>query len=314
MAFLAAFARARRAHILRPSRGGAALLAALLAGCTSSSDHDNPGGGAGSAAVPANTNAGSAGASLETHATGVAGSSVGTDPPAAADADARWLKYSRGDEYPRLEFEVDTVAGLEPRDAASAPVLAALGRSIDKPGGIALRSDGQLEARGQDHVWSFDELAALADATFEDRSDGGRISIHLMFVDGHYQDDSDQSSVLGLAWDHRHIALFKDNIARSCNARSTLGLLDAAAGQRAEAAVWLHEVGHVLGLVDNGLPMVTNHRDPDPAHGRHDADQHCVMYWAYDGEAAVDAVLSNLISRDQLDYCQTNLDDLAAVK
>jgi len=270
------------------------LLVALLGACSPASSNgasDDGSGPPGSAAG----NGGSTGSS-------------------AADADARWLKYIRGDEYSRLELEVDAVAGLEPKGGASAPVLAALGRSIDKSGGIALRADGELAAHAEDFVWSFAELSALAQQTFEDRADT-RVSIHMLFVDGHYEDDGASGVVLGLAWDHRHIALFKDNISRACNSRSTLGLLDPAACQRVEAAVWLHEVGHVLGLVDNGLPMVADHRDPDPAHGRHDADAACVMYWAYDGDAAVDAVLSNLIGgREQLDYCQTNLDDIDAVK
>lgn len=121
--------------------------------------------------------------------------------------------------------------------------------------------------------------------------------------------------MLGLAWGHSHIAMFKDNIARSCNARSTLGLLDASACERAESAVWLHEIGHILGLVDNGLPMVTNHRDPDPEHGRHDVDPSCIMYWTYDGEAAVDAVFSNLLgSGSELGFCPNDLADIDAAK
>jgi hypothetical protein len=233
----------------------------------------------------------------------------------ASPADPRWLGYIRGSQYSRLEFEVDAVAGLQPAGGASEPVLAALARSIDKPDGIALRADGALEPHADSFVWKFDDLDALAQQTFEDRTGSGSIAIHMMFVDGHYEDDGAQGVVLGVAWDHRHVAMFKDNIARSCSSRSTLGLLDPNACQRAEAVVWLHEVGHVLGLVDNGLPMVENHRDPDPAHGRHDADEACVMYWAYDGEAAVDAVLANVLGgRDELGYCLTNQRDLDAAK
>jgi hypothetical protein len=291
----------------------ACSLAALLTACSPSSTA----GDAINDAAAGTAGNGAAGSAALEGGSGHAGSGAGNGGSGSVDsaADARWLKYIRDDEYSRLEFEVDSVAGLEPRDGASAPVLAALGRSVDKSGGIALRADGELEPHAEDFVWTFAELSALAQRSFEDRSDSGRISIHMLFVDGHYEGDSDQGVVLGVAWEHRHIAMFKDNITRSCNSRSTLGLLDPAACQRAEAAVWLHEVGHVLGLVDNGLPMVQNHRDPDPAHGRHDADPACVMYWAYDGDAAVDAVLSNLVGgRNQLDFCQTNLDDMNAVK
>src|ERR1043166_8299875 len=48
---------------------------------------------------------------------------AGGSGTAVESADARWLEYIRGDHYSRLEFEVDSVAGLEPSDGASAPVL-----------------------------------------------------------------------------------------------------------------------------------------------------------------------------------------------
>lgn len=234
---------------------------------------------------------------------------------ASVPADARFLKYIRSDQHTRLELEIDAVPGLEPSSGASAPVLGALGRALDKPGGISVRSDDAIEPRGAAFVWTMDELDSFAESTFADRSEDGSVAIHVLFVDGHYEKDGDQGTVLGVAWRHRHIAMFKDNIARACGSRGTLGVLDPAACQRAEAAIWLHEAGHVLGLVDNGLPMVNDHRDPDPEHGRHDVDPACIMYWAYDGDAAVDAVLSNLIgNREQLDFCPRDLEDIDAVK
>src|SRR5262245_31286902 len=85
---------------------------------------------------------------------GSGGVATATDPGASgtlttgANDDQRWLKYIRGDEYTRLEFEVDSVAGLAPETGASAPVLAALSRTLDKSGGIELRADGEIEPRG----------------------------------------------------------------------------------------------------------------------------------------------------------------------
>lgn len=38
-----------------------------------------------------------------------------------------------------------------------------------------------------------------------------------------------------------------------------------------------HEVGHLLGLVDLGSPMQTNHKDV--AHGNHCNNSGCLMYY-----------------------------------
>ena len=39
-----------------------------------------------------------------------------------------------------------------------------------------------------------------------------------------------------------------------------------------------HEFGHLMGLVDLGSPMITNHKDG--AHGNHCNNQNCLMYYA----------------------------------
>lgn len=50
-----------------------------------------------------------------------------------------------------------------------------------------------------------------------------------------------------------------------------------------EQSTIVHELGHALGFVNNGVPMVTNHQDV--AHGRHTTDDQCVMYYLNEGTA-----------------------------
>lgn len=45
-----------------------------------------------------------------------------------------------------------------------------------------------------------------------------------------------------------------------------------------EQSVMKHEVGHILGLVNLGAPMQTNHQDAE--HGKHCINENCLMYWA----------------------------------
>jgi hypothetical protein len=48
-----------------------------------------------------------------------------------------------------------------------------------------------------------------------------------------------------------------------------------------EQVTLIHEIGHAIGLVNNGLPMVEAHQDAD--HGAHCNNPDCVMYWANEG-------------------------------
>jgi hypothetical protein len=44
-----------------------------------------------------------------------------------------------------------------------------------------------------------------------------------------------------------------------------------------EGATLVHEIGHLLALVNGGVPMVTPHEDPQSRF--HDVDEDCVMYF-----------------------------------
>ena len=226
----------------------------------------------------------------------------------------RWSQLIRSETYPRLVFEIDVVPGQEPSPATEDDLATGLAKLVDKPGGIDMVEDGQLDSLGQDHAWTADELHALADRTADLQVPDDTITIHTMFVDGHSADDSDREAVLGVEWGYQHIAIFQQTIADHCAASTLPDLLRQEQCAAAELAIWTHETGHALGLVDNGLPMVTDHRDPDSAHGAHDASDQCVMYWAYQGKAVFDAIGQRLLDGQSADmgFGDNCLADLAA--
>jgi hypothetical protein len=56
-----------------------------------------------------------------------------------------------------------------------------------------------------------------------------------------------------------------------------------------ETTVLNHEFGHLLGLVNAGTPLLSDHQDV--AHGRHCTDEDCLMYWtAETGEGLVNMI------------------------
>lgn len=213
--------------------------------------------------------------------------------------------YIRGDQATRLVFELDTVDGITAREAARDYVSQKLGAVVDKPDGIEWVSDGTIESRGADHVWTFDELEELAYDQFGLEVAEGTEKIHVMYVDGSYEEDN----VLGLAFSNRHIVMFHDVLDASCSRP----LLRERLCPPAESSVLLHEVGHVIGLVDNGVDMVADHKDAD--HGAHDVSEDCVMFWAYEGVGIIDVVEARLTGTSpELDFGEACKADLAAVR
>lgn len=224
------------------------------------------------------------------------------------------LAYIRADTYTRLELEVDAVPGFGPRAGTASSVAQRLDALLDKPDGVVVTNDGTIASRGPDHGWTLAELDALADQTFDLAVPSNTVKMHVLCVDGHYDTGPGGGTVLGIAWGQQNIAIFTQTIEELCGASALPPLLQDQLCADAELAIWMHEVGHVIGLVDNGLPMQVNHEDPD--HPGHDVDPDCVMYWAYEGDGLIARITDDLLStgNSALDFDTECLADIAAVR
>ena len=226
-------------------------------------------------------------------------------------------------QFSKLTVEVDFVTQKGPEGDALSDVQAALDRmradgQVAKPDGIEFALGDVLAASPAGKVWTLAELQTLATAWRNQALDANAASIHVLYVDGGYQDDTSQGTILGFAYGGSWLVMFKDNIKDACDASTVLAgpLLSALRDQvcsRTEASVLLHEFGHLFGLVNNGTPMVVAHEDT--AHPKHDGDQNCLMYWALERSSAVDLIAQRFAGGGQpaLGFCAASLADLAAV-
>jgi hypothetical protein len=280
------------------SVGGSAAGTAPGAGGTTSG-----GTGGGQAGSGGNAN----GASGPAGEDDGSGGSSGSEP-----LPTRLNRYHHAETDRSLHFELDTVEGLAPYASSLEYLAAFVGRALNKPDGIVFDADETLAPAGADHVWTFDALDAFAREHAKDEANG-TVSIHVLFVDGSYDSGEDGGTVLGLAWGQRYIALFQDAIRSGCSG-GLFAALSTEACQIAERNVWAHEIGHVIGLVDNGLRQQTDHRDAD--HGRHDLSDGCLMYWAYDRPEMFDVLLTRLNSAQStdVDFCENCWADLNAAR
>ncbi len=107
----------------------------------------------------------------------------------------------------------------------------------------------------------------------------------VIFVNGRA---SENSNIIGFNITGENIIfIFKEVIAATGtpNLTGTPTSLAELVPQYVEQSTLIHEMGHALGLVNNGLTMQTPHQDT--ANGAHCSDENCVMYYANEGTASL---------------------------
>jgi hypothetical protein len=120
--------------------------------------------------------------------------------------------------------------------------------------------------------WSLQEVLSAAN-TLSVPSTPGTTTFKIIFVNG----ISDQGAgVIGYSVNGENlVVIFKDVVKSTSVTGNTL------VPTYVEQSTLIHEMGHALGLVNNGLPMINPHQDS--AHGAHCSNPNCVMYYANEG-------------------------------
>lgn len=187
--------------------------------------------------------------------------------------------------YTKMVVEVDTIQGMAPPSGVLDFAKGRLESVLSKPGGIEFRNDETLPARGGS--WSVKDIEQY-DAAHQGTHTGGDTAVlHVLFVDGHSSADSGNGKVLGTTLTSTSatgkvtktgpVVIFSQSIADSCQLISDRPCTDPTPMWR---AVLVHEFGHAIGLVNNGIPMVKPHEATTcngAADQKHSTNQNDVM-------------------------------------
>ncbi|MDD3721713.1 MAG: membrane metalloprotease [Lutibacter sp.] len=120
-------------------------------------------------------------------------------------------------------------------------------------------------------IYSMDDVRSIEDANRSVFSFENQLTISALFLNGKSSSDTEKTTILGTSYRNTSFVIFEETIQEGSNdifepSKVTL-----------ESTVILHEFCHLLGLVNLGSRMVTNHEDPE--HSAHCSNENCLMYY-----------------------------------
>lgn len=186
-----------------------------------------------------------------------------------------------GAPYTRLVIQVDHAPGHAPSEAAKTHLLMTL-QNVTRKSEIAWDIKETLPAQAR--TWTADDLLAVERELRRTQHEAPTALLHVLYPAGTYQGGGAagvtiSGPVLG------PVVVFLD-VLRELRVGTPLGSLPfpnpGPAVDVLERSTLLHEAGHAMGLVNNGLPMVKAREDLE--NEGHTTNPRSVMYWAVESE------------------------------
>lgn len=202
--------------------------------------------------------------------------------------------FLRDTDFSRLTIEIDYVGALQPDQRALDSLEVFLERRLNKPDGISIFLDESIPSGPS--PYSANEIRAMEQEHRDTYSEEGELAAYYIFLDGQFE----QQNVLGVAYFNTSMAIFEQVI------RDNSGRLGQPETWVIEATSIRHEIGHILGLVNNGTPMVGQQGGPDDhhdeAHGAHCTEEGTLMYYQVETTNFIDNLQGgNVLQLEPLD-------------
>jgi len=190
--------------------------------------------------------------------------------------------------YTKLEIEILYVKNFRPATQTITNLQNFLEDHLHKPGGITI-TQREINSPGIS-PYDINEITKLEDFYRTKYNNGSTLALYLFFADGNATGDTASSFTLGTAYRNTSFVLFENTV------KNNSGGLGQPSTVNLETTVILHEMGHLLGLVNLGSPMQTPHLDV--AHDKHCNDDTCLMYWEAENNGALGMILGGVPNLD----------------
>jgi predicted Zn-dependent protease len=174
------------------------------------------------------------------------------------------------DHFTALELEMVYMKGYKPSQEMLERMVSFLELYTVKPGGISVISK-EIPAMDKGE-YSAEDIAKIENDYRKSYNKGKTIAVFLLVLDGNYKQTDEESFTIGAAYRNTSLVLFGKPIEDNSGG---IRKVDKAT---LETTVALHEMGHLLGLVNSGTDMVNPHEDEE--NKNHCENEDCLMYWA----------------------------------
>ena len=168
--------------------------------------------------------------------------------------------------YKSLKIEVQYMTGYAPDASALNHLQNILNTYLNKPSGISIVT--KEISPSSSATLSIDQVRTLEEQNRTVFTTGDQLGVYFLYTNGNFTDNK----VLGAAFRNTSMVIFGKTI------HDNSGALGQTSRTKLEGTVLDHEFGHILGLVDLGSTMQTNHKDA--THDSHCSNTNCLMYYA----------------------------------
>lgn len=168
-----------------------------------------------------------------------------------------------------IVMEVVYVEGIPPSNAALGNLVKFIDQHCYKPGGVEILKRA-IPSPGKE-LYTIDQVDSLERQLRTQYNSEKRLAMFVFYLDGSYKktdqssEKSNSSVVLGVAYRNTSFVVFKEGVNKLVVSESIA----------LESTVLRHEFSHLLGLVNVGTQMQTNHIDPE--NGHHCSVEDCLM-------------------------------------
>jgi hypothetical protein len=156
--------------------------------------------------------------------------------------------------YTSLEIQINYMPGYAPADTVINHFKNYLTQLVRKPVGVNLQP--RLVTPTVNSPITLNELVALEKTIRTSFTRSQVLSIHIMILDAEYQ----TSDILGISYWNTSMCVFGRTVGKFS------GRPGLVSKNQLMITLLEHEMGHLLGLVDQGTPMVSSHKSSNGAH------------------------------------------------